>query len=661
MKYSYNWLKELVDLKNISPAKLASLIESRSFEVERVEQAHNAGQRDWVLSIETGKTNRVDALGHWGMAGEISAITGRAMMFEPETRLPAPSSAGLKLRVRTDLCRKYAGWKFTGVTVGPSPQWLQARLLALGLKPVNNVVDIANYVMLLTGQPLHAFDAKKIRGNLLQVRPAKNKEKLKTLDGEEVKLSSADIVVADGNRAVALAGIKGGVETGISKQTKEIILEAANFEPVKIRRTSWRVGLRSDAAHRFEKNLPLELVDMALLEAKKLLIDLAQASPGPLALKTSVTPKPERVILSLNYLRELLGYKVPAKRVERLLSRLGFLYRKQGRAYRVAVPFYRPDVRIAEDLVEEIGRLDGYEHIPERKLKFLTGSKPPRAAILRDQIREMLLGQGFAEVYNYSFYSRRRAQQSGLALNQHFTLLNPMSQDQELLRISLLPNLLAAAEYNLRFTPTLAFYEFGNVYSQKETAMFHDSPRLGLCYADSGKPKETFLYLKGKVSALLDGLHVSHGFRAARDAGKLKLEVLTGEKKYLGEISLRPVGKTFIAVAELDFVRLLNRVPQNPQYREFSRMPQKTLDLAMIVDAEIPWAAAENIVRAHKLVKSVNLFDVYQGGQIAAGKKSLAFEIRFQDMKRTLSDEEVKNQLTKITAQLKSKLGATFR
>lgn len=662
MKYSYNWLKELVDLRNFTPPKLAGALEAQSFEVESVGRVKNLGVSDWVLNIETGKTNRVEALGHWGMAREISAVTSRPMIFSLDRNIPKPDNSALALKINPRLCRKYAGWLFENVKIGSSPTWLKARLLALGLKPISNVVDVANYVMLLTGQPLHVFDSAKLRGNMIQIRVAKNKEKIKTLDGETLELSTSDIVVADRDRAVAIAGVKGGWETGVSKTTSRIVLEAANFDPVKIRRTSWRVGLRTDAAHRFEKNLPLEFVEGALQEANRLLVQLAGATPGALALKTLGAKKPATVKLSLRYLNELLGYVIPRRRVENILKRLGFPFRKSGGAYVILVPFHRPDIKITEDIVEEISRLDGYANIPEQKPPSLAVSRANPSLAARDRMRQLLGGSGFFEVYNYSFYSQLTARQHGLPVNRHLALLNPLSQDQELMRISLLPNLLGTIEYNLRFSNELAVFEFGNVYEQKATAeTFHDRARLGLCYARLGRPKEIFLNFKGRLETFLQALHIAYSFYEEKRKTGPVLKILNEKRRLLGEISLGKVDKAPAVAVELDFQELLAAMPKTLQFREFSRMPAKTLDLAIIVSLDTPWADVEKIVRLDPLVEAVNLFDVYQGGQIANGKKSLAFEIKFRDMKRTLSDQDVNKRLLQITNQLKTKLGAKLR
>lgn len=662
MKYSLNTISDLVDLKNYSAVKLAADIDQRAFEVESVEPVSQFGLRDVVLSIETGKTNRVDALGHWGMAREIAAVTGRRLRQRPVFALPVPErTAGFQLKVNPKLCRKYAAWHFGNVTVKASPAWLQLRLVACGVKPINNVVDIANYVMLLTGQPLHAFDARTLRGHRLAVRLAKPREKLVTLDGETLFLTPADAVIADGERVVALAGIKGGSATGVTAKTAEIVLEAANFDPVRIRRTSWRVGLRTDAAHRFEKNLPREFVNLALQEAAPLLQELAGAKPLSFSVQEFGRIRATEIKLPAGYPSEVLGYQVPAKQIERLFGRLNFVFRRSGSTYQVKIPLYRPDLKLSEDLVEELGRLNGYENVPETRPMSFTVSRPETSADFANQTRHLLQGLGFTEVYDYSFYSRSEAKRYDLSEREHFSVANPLSRDQELMRISLLPNLLRTAFFNARYSNEFSLFEVGNVYLQRRGENFHDFARLGSCYVTGQKPKPTLLYLKGRLEALLDALHIKAHFEPASPGLNNRLNLISGENFVLGSLDVAVEERKTYAWAELDLDAMERQSRQQLRYKTFSRMPSRTLDLAVIVDRATEWAQIRKIFLADGLVSHIRLFDVYEGSQIPPGKKSIAFEVGFQDMNRTLSDAKVKLRLDKLISRLKSNLGAIVR
>lgn len=664
MKYSYNLLSELVDLKNFAPFALAEKINNTSFEVEAVEELTNFGIKDWAIAIETGKTNRVDVLGHWGLAAEISAITGRKLKKDLILDLPttAPKTQTIHLKINPKLCRKYAAWKFNSVKVGPSPAWLKNLLAICGLKPINNIVDIVNYVMLLTGQPLHAFDAKKIKGGLIEVRAARKNEKLKTLDGERIELLKQDIVIADSDSAIALAGIKGGVTTGITQKTKEIIIEAANFPPRPVRRTSWRVGLRTDAAHRFEKNLPAEFIEAALNEVIDLLRKYANARPDALSIKDFTKEKAKTIVFKPLEAENLLGVKIPDKKIAQILNGQKLKYKKIKKAYRIQIPFYRTDLNLPEDIIEEIGRIHGYENIPEIKPQILTRPHKNQNLEIRHQIREILRGLGFNEVYNYSFYSQQEAKRYTLPINDHYLLANPLNQDQELLRVSLLPNLLKSACLNQRFFKEFSLFEFGNIYLKRQTSMFHDVSRLALCQADSESAKKAFMNLKGKIRAMFGALHIKVDFKPASVQGTSnRLNILDRNRTILGNLDAEVVDKVSYAISELDFKALVKAIPSSLQYQEFSRMPPKILDLAIAVDKSVRWADIERVVRKDDLVKDLKLFDAYCGPQIPSGQKSLAFTIVFQEKNRTLNASEVNLRLKNIIDNLTTKFKAKVR
>ena len=664
MKYSYNWLQDLVDLKGLKPEILGEKIDATSMEVEGISTVKNFGITDQIFLIESGKTNRVDVLGHLGMAREISAITQRTVKKKFDLKLPKiPKDPNLSLKVDPKICRKYVALKFSGVKIRSSPDWLQSRLAGCGFKPINNVVDIANYVMLETGQPLHAFDAERLTSGIIEVRRARKGEKLLTLDDQVVELELTDAVIAGQKKVLAIAGIKGGKESGISQKTKTIILEAANFDPRTIRRTSWRLGLRTDAAARYEKNLPAEFVEAGLNLAIELLTKLAGGRAESLTLKDYSKPQIRRVTLPLDLPSESLGYEVPKAEVDRILRGLGFDHKRTGKNYQITVPFWRPDVKLAEDVVEELGRLNDYEKIPEEKPLVNTVADKPLVLRYREEMRQALSGLGFDEVYNYSFYSTTEAEKFNLPKPAHLELENPLSSDQELLRLSLLPNLYKTVLANTRFFKSFGFMEFGNVYTAKQIGNFHDSPRLAVCYAGSGKPKQIFSNLKGRLEAFFEFFHIPvRPMVELSWTDRQKHPVfLDGKGRVLGITEVKVFEEVVIAAAELDFEALVRALPQKISFQEFSKMPSKAVDLAIIVREDTKWSEVEEILKYEDLVESYKLFDVYEGAQIPAGKKSLAFEIVFQDKKRTLSDVEVNERLKKITEKLKSKLGASVR
>ena len=406
------------------------------------------GQDDYILEIKVLPDRAHDAVSHVGLAREISALTGSEIEFDYEgLKLAKKKTTRLKIALENkDLCSRYLAAKLDNVKIEKSPQWISARLESCGIRSINNVVDVTNYVMLELGQPLHAFDFAEIEtGGVAEiiVRSAKANEEIIILDGSVKKLSSDDIVIASKKGALALAGVMGGKGSGVSEKTTSIVLEAATFAPALIRKTKNKFGLQTDAALRFEKGLDPNIAEKAMVRVIEILTHITDAKLDGIVEQYPAPVKPWTVRLDLNYVNSLLGEDVPVSVSKKILLSLGFGVKNAGKSFLVSVPTFRLDVLTPEDLIEEIGRIYGYEKItPTAQLVSI---KPPainEQRVFVRKVKNVLVGQGFSEVYNYAFYSQKDSENARLQTFKHLELEAPGNLEQTILRVSLIPNLL---------------------------------------------------------------------------------------------------------------------------------------------------------------------------------------------------------------------------
>src|SRR5579862_3295379 len=442
MKFSYNWLRDLVDNLESSPRELERLITIHTAECEGIEEAG----ADHVIEVDNKSlTHRPDLWGHYGMAREVAAILGRKLI-DPVQPAQFPGGAPVHVNIEDHkLCPRYSALAFENVTIKPSPQWLQRRLEAVGLNPINNIVDVTNYVLAEIAQPMHAFDAAKLQGDEIIVRSARAGETIKALNDESYALDPSNLVIADPDGPVAIAGIIGGADSAISSSTTRIVLESANFNASSVRKTSARLKLRTDASMRFEKAQDPVNTIRGLERAFAL---LQEVSPG-IRLAGGLTdtyrplPAPQAITLDLDWLNKKLGAEVPAARVRKILEPLEFRVEETApRTFSVTPPTWRAtkDVTIKDDLVEEVGRMVGYGSITP--VAPLTPARVPPANPEREfqhRVRQMAAAQGFTEVHNYSFISEEQARTFGLPCDVE--VANPIASDQHLMRASLLPGI----------------------------------------------------------------------------------------------------------------------------------------------------------------------------------------------------------------------------
>jgi phenylalanyl-tRNA synthetase beta chain len=651
---------------------------------------------DHVLDLDV-TPNRPDCLSILGVAREVAALTGGAVR-EPDCSYPeegAPVESQVSVEIADpDLCPRYTASLVSGVRVGPSPRWLQDRLAKAGMRPINNIVDVTNYVMLEYNQPLHAFDFAMLKGGRIIVRRARPGETLLSLDGVERRLSPSMLVIADAEDAVALGGVIGGAHTEMTEGTTTVLLESANFNPANNRRTRQTLRLSTEASTRFEKGLRPELAPIALRRATQLIHQVAGGSVarGIVDVFPGRESHPAPVLtLTMKRLEKVLGLSIPVPRVEGALAALGFdCQRLPGvemdgsAALRVTVPYWRSDVGLEDDLVEEVARLVGYDEIPTTMLSApIPPSQPQPLQELRERIKDQLASCGLQEVITYPLTSleelaRVKALEGGAA---PLKVANSLSREQEYLRPTLLASLLTALAVNrLHQQGPLRIFEAGRVFlprqgdlpQERETvAGALSGPRCEPHWLSEGG-ELGFYDAKGVVEALMAALGVAATYQAARDP---LLHPARGARITAGETPLGRIGELHPSVAdsfgledstvaffELDVESLLSVVPPGGRRHSVAgRFPSAIRDISILVDADVPASRVLETIVGRPLVASAALFDVYTGQNLPTGKRSLAYHIYFQAPDRTLTAEEVGGALRSVVDALAREVGADLR
>lgn len=631
--------------------------------------------------------NRPDWFSLLGVAREVGALTGRAVT-EPPAEYPEagpPIDEVIRVEVADpDLCLRYCATVVTGLKVGPSPEWLQRRLRAAGMRPINNVVDVTNYVMLEWGQPLHAFDLEQVRGRRIVVRRARPGERLVTLDGQDRALPPDALVIADPERAIGLAGIMGGANSEVSELTTAIVLESANFHPTNIRRTAQALGLRTEASIRFERAIRPELTVPALRRATALILELAggQAARGLVDLYPGRKPAAE-ITVTAAQIRRLLGTEIPGPEVHRVLGLLGCRVEEpEPGVYRVTPPFWRSDLNIREDIIEELARVIGYDSIPT---VMPAGPLPepifgPRSE-LEEAVRDILVGCGLQEVLTYSLVSRAlldRFDRNGAP--EPLRLVNPMSAEQEYLRTSLRPSLVNTLAANRRRGEPgpVKIFEIGRVYWARPDDLPLELKRVvGVLSGPAGprvwnQPEREldFYDAKGVVETLLWRLGFEPRFEPGTDPdlhpGKTALCLVGNERVgVVGELHPRLVEAFELRerpqLFELDLERLAELPRNSRAYRPVPRQPAVSQDIAVVVAETVPAGRLVEIARQTPYLERVDVFDVYTGPPLGPGEKSVGLGLVFRAPDRTLTEAEVKGLVEGLVRRLEREVGARLR
>ncbi len=644
---------------------------------------------DVIFDLEV-TPNRPDCLSVIGIAREAAALTGQSLHLPPvnyeETALPVNEQISVEI-IAPELCPRYCASLINGVKIGKSPKWMQQRLLACGMRPISNIVDITNYVMLEHGQPLHAFDYDRIRGKRIIVRRAIGGEAIVTLDGVGRVLSKDMLVIADEERSVAIAGVMGGANSEVTEQTTSILLEAASFNPASIHYTGRALFLPSEACMRFERGIRPELALPALRRATQLITQLAggEAASGVVDVYPGKLDW-EPILLSTEEVKRLLGIEFSLDRIVEALTSLGFDCKPAASASEVWVtaPYWRSDIQQAVDLIEEVARVIGYDKIPTTMLgQSLPRQDPELIISLKQEVRRSLTGYGFQEVITYSLTGLEMINK--LLPEPHplepvpLRVANPMTADQEYLRPNLRANLLAALSLNQRHEDGgIRLFELGKVYLPRQNDL-PDEPEV-LCGILTGPRREMswqggdelldFFDAKGMVEGLLRRLSMEASFEECGDESlhlsKQAAIVIAGNRLgVVGELHPK-VAESFeisgtVYLFEINVTALLPFTLGYKRFQPVLRFPAIVRDMALVIDAQITHQKVQAVIKSFPMAVQVTLFDVYSGEQVPLDKKSLAYRITFQSPTHTLTDEEVNKVQQKILNKLSQELGATLR
>ncbi|MBN1272059.1 MAG: phenylalanine--tRNA ligase subunit beta [Candidatus Aminicenantes bacterium] len=679
MKISMDWLKEYVET-DLSVSEVIDVLNMIGLVVDEWEESGD----DVILDLET-YANRPDTLGHLGVARELAAATGSPMR-EQNWHLPGKGEATSELAEvqiwDENLCPRYCGILVRNVRVGPSPDWLTKRIRAMGLNPISNVVDVTNYVLFATAQPIHSFDWAKVQGEKIIIRKAKKGEMLRTLDKEDVQLSSDMLVIADEKIPIALAGVIGGEKSGIGTSTRDVFIESACFDPISIRMTSKKIGIQTDASYRFERGADPSFAPEAARMAASL---LARLGGQPTVGIIDVYPKPRKeksVILRHNRIMELLGMKVEKDFIERTFSDLGFSVEKQNEeAWKIYVPAFRVDIDREADLIEEVARFYGYEKIPSvfvplKEMPPVSESKQRRI----NGIRHVFLHEGFDEALNFSFMDPEKLNVFETT-NEPIGIRNPVSTKASVLRTTLLDGLLANVAWNVnRGVEGVHLFEVGNTYLwvndsrlEKLSLGFVATGKVGEAHWKKGQDETDFFRIKGTCESFMTHLNfVPYSFQQKEHSffqtgfclallykgeiighlGKLK-------EKILAAFSL----KETVYAAELNIGSLLARQPSPLIYKPVGKYPSVVRDMSFIVDQKVTYNELKEGVDSLSIptLESFELYDRFSGSSIPIGTVSLSFRFVFRHPERTLLTEEVDNFLKRIMASIGKKFSVQLR
>jgi phenylalanyl-tRNA synthetase beta chain len=674
MKFTLNWLKEFVAVE-AAPDELSELLTMAGLEVESIipVSAPEADENDWLFEINV-TPNRGDCLSVRGLAREVAAFTGkpvRASSNGAQVKV-AQCRSGIEIEIANpELCARYSAVVLEDVRIGRSPEWMRHRLETCGFRSLNSVVDVTNYVMLESGQPLHAFDLDRLTSGQIVVRQGGAVKKFVTLDTVERELSEGDLLICDGKNPIALAGIMGGQNSEVTMETRRVLLESAHFDPITIRRTAKRLGLHSEASHRFERGVDPAGTIAAAIRAADLIAKQADGSV-PVEVLDSYPRPPQvpSVLLRQERIEKVLGAKITPFEVERLLAALG-LKADRGAdegTLLVVAPTSRPDLTREADLIEELARLYGYQNIPTTlpRLRSAAGTADYQL-IWERRIRSFLAGQGLVEVINLPFTSE--------TINQTFlglwsgptaavAVLNPLVKESAEMRLSLLPGLIENLRLNLTQKSESFFaYHLGKTFRLRPSGEFEEKQclaglfsgpraRKGLRLSDEPRPI-TFLDGKGIIEGILDLFRLRESIVWSRakisflHPGRAAELFRDGEKiGYMGE-SHPDLNDQFgvppFMAFELDFEKLLQYSPRQIRASSLPRYPAVERDFALVVDQAVSSQQIIDCINevGQSLVERVEVFDEYRGDSIPEGRKSLAFKISYRADDRTLTDAEV--------------------
>lgn len=652
------------------------------------------GLKDY--QIEIGLTpNRPDCLSVVGVAREVAALCGEKLKF-PDIQISEAEAAIGELTSVTienpEGCPRYAARMIKGVKIGPSPDWMVRRLEAVGMRSINNVVDVTNYVMLELGHPLHAFDFKHLRDGKIVVKSAQQGEKFTTLDDQAHSLNAEDLMICDGQQPVAMAGVMGGLDSEVKDDTETILLEAAYFKPTMIRRTSKRHGLHTESSHRFERGADIDMIPVALDRAASLIAELS----GGHVLSGMIDNYPRQLTsldleISATRTEKLLDIDVDCNTIQSLLESIGLQVTSGSHSdcLNVRVPSFRPDIEREVDLIEEVARLYGYDQIPvSMPVGTVDAKLPPLRQLIQKTLQQSMVTAGFSETINYSFVASDSVQKVGITADDkrsvQVKILNPLSEDQSVMRTSLVPSLLETVSRNLNYRSSdLRLFELRPVFLPHETDDQHKE-QLSLAALISGQREPEgwsqsaaavdFYDLKGVVEEILANLNIynvsfdSSATQPYLHPGK-SCQLMSGQLLlgFLGEVHPEVLAEfgidQSVYLFELDVENIIEVAGEHAQFKALSRFPDMIRDTALLLDETIIADQVMDIVNRGKIrfFESATFFDLYTGKGVPAGKKSLAVRVRYRDLEKTLTEAEVNKSHDKLIRSLCHQLDAEIR
>jgi phenylalanyl-tRNA synthetase beta chain len=679
MKISYNWLKEYVDIK-VSAEKLAGILTMAGLSVESVSKLGD----DSILDIEI-TANRPDWLSVIGVAREVAALTAGKLKL-PAVTAPKVKGreAGIKVSIEDKkLCPRYTARVIRNVKVADSPAWLKGRIEAMGLRPVNNIVDITNFCLFETGEPMHAFDLDKLSGGCIVVRKAVKGEKIFTIEGTEKTLEDTALIIADNAKPVAIAGVMGALNTEVNYSTKNILLEAAYFDPISIRRTSRKIGISSESSYRFERRVDPENIAHASNRALGFILELAGGEAGEFVDVKGAADKPKAVALKHGRLNNVLGADIGAREIKKIVTALGMKVKASSKdGLKLESPGFRHDLKGEIDVIEEVARVYGYNNIPSTLPNIV--DQPIRMEadmVARNRMLECLTGLGVDEIITYSLLSKKLIAAAGFPANEAIDIKNPLTSEQEAMRPSLISGMLGAMLWNInRKARDLKLFELGNVYMKKEGGVFGEKKHL--CIGIAGQAFESwigparasdFYELKGMAETLFAELGIQNvSFKHATQPGFSSsecAEILIGSRSvgFLGEINRRVLGdfdiKEKVYILEADADAILDNVAREKVFSELPKYPAVYRDISIIAGKGTQNADVITVIRAAAgpMLKDAKLIDRYRGKQIPEDKVSLTYRLEYQLLARTLEDKDVLEAGAKVLRELDEKLGAKLR
>ncbi len=677
MKVPFSWLKEYVDVGRMSPEEVAQRLTIAGLEVVLIEKVG----ADSIFDIEV-TPNRPDCLSILGIAREVAACLGKRLKPPKIKSIEGRINERPSIEIRDNkLCLRYTGRIIRNVRVGSSPKWLAGKVKAMGLRPVNNIADITNYCLFELGQPTHAFDYDKIRGRII-VRRARDGEKMVTIDRKERALDKDMLVIADEEKAVALGGVMGSKDTEVTDKTKNILFESAYFNPVSIRRTSRRLGLISESSYRFERSVDMGGIVGASDRACNLITELCGGEAGPLRDAGKKDPKPVKIYLRPERLKDILGLEISVSAIKKVLSSLELKVNPSGKKTMVvSVPSFRQDLKGEVDLIEEVVRIYGYDRLPST-MPTIVGH-PRRMDLSReitDTIKDALISLGLDEVITYSLISKEDLRSvEEIREDRIIVIENPLSIEQEIMRPTLAPSILDAVSWNLnRGIKNLRIFELGKVYV-KDAKGFKEKDNLSMAFAGERpydwrrKEGSGFFEAKGVLEELFDRLEIEKVSFGDVDLPLFlsgdATSIWVGKEKigFLGKVDRKTLDrfdiKTDIVLCEISLERLFGRVRLEKRFRPLPRFPSSLRDISMVVKKGVFHQEIVSTIKeaGGELVADIELFDQYFGMQIQEGTRGLAYSIEYRAKDRTLTDQEVNRLHTQVCDALVEKLDVRIR